>query len=124
MTIAFSDVLKSYLDLPKQEINLYQNINNIHSAKVCLTVQNFRKKYPIFVFSKRGPLYFFQKMAENQKKLPKSVKNIHREYPYLFSEKFAISMKISRRPPSLYFQRGVPYLLYCYIPMWIFLCEL
>ena len=36
MTIAFPDVLKSYLDLPKQEINLYQYINNIHSAKVCL----------------------------------------------------------------------------------------
>ena len=41
MIIAFPDVLKSYLDLPKLEINLYQNINNIHSAKVCLTVQNF-----------------------------------------------------------------------------------
>ena len=85
MIIAFPDVLKSYLDLPKQEINLYQNINNIHSAKVCLSVQNFSEnilrpllkiftgstlayfskslqfprkypKTPLFVFSKRGPL--------------------------------------------------------------------
>ena len=95
MTIAFPDVLKSYLDLPKQEINLYQNINNIHSAKVCLTVQNFSKSILYLYFQRGVPCIFSKKWQKNQKKLPKSVKNIHREYPYLFSEKFAISTKIS-----------------------------
>ena len=98
MTIAFPDVLKSYLDLPKQEINLYQNINNIHSAKVCLTVQNFSENIlrpPSLYFQRGVPCIFSEKWQKNQKRLPKSVKNIHTEYPYLFSEKFAISMKIS-----------------------------
>ena len=98
MTIAFPDVFKSYLDLPKQEINLYQNINNIHSAKVCLTVQNFSENIlrpPSLYFQRGVPCIFSKKWQKNQKKLPKSVKNIHREYAYLFSEKFAISSKIS-----------------------------
>ena len=50
----------------------------------------FQRKYhktPLFVFSKRGPLYIFWKCQKNQKRLPKSVENIHREYPYLFSRK-------------------------------------
>jgi hypothetical protein len=58
----------------------------------------FQRKYPktpLFVFSKRVPCISSKKWQKNQKKLPKSVKNIHREYPYLFSEKFAISTKIS-----------------------------
>ena len=57
----------------------------------------FQRKYhktPLFVFSKRGPLYIFRKCQKNQKRLPKSVENIHREYPYLFSEKVTISAKI------------------------------
>ena len=60
MTIAFPDVLKSYLDLSKQEINLYQNINNIHSAKVCLTVQNFSENIlrPPSLYFQRGSLTY------------------------------------------------------------------
>ena len=75
MTIAFPDVLKSYLDLPKQEINLYQNINNIHSAKVCLTVQNFAENIlrPPFCIIKEGSLVFFPK---NGRKIKRDFHNL------------------------------------------------
>ena len=75
MTIAFPDVLKSYLDLPKQEINLYQNINNIHSAKVCLTIQNFSEnilKPPLYIF-KEWSLVFFPK---NGRKIKRDFQNL------------------------------------------------
>ena len=75
MTIAFPDVLKSYLDLPKQEINLYQNINNIHSAKVCLTVQNFSENIlrPPSLYFQRGSLVFFPK---NGRKIKRNFQNL------------------------------------------------
>ena len=44
----------------------------------------FQRKYPktpLFIFSKRGPLYFSEEWQKNQKRLPKSVENIHREDP-------------------------------------------
>ena len=97
MTIAFPDVLKSYLDLPKQEINLYQNINNIHSAKVCLTVQNFSENIlrpPSLYFQRGVPCIFSEKMEEKSKETSKLCLKYSQGVP-LPIEKFAISMKIS-----------------------------
>ena len=124
MTIAFPYVLKSYLDLPKQEINLYQNINNIHSAKVCLTVQNFSENIlrPPSLYFQRGSLVFFPK---NGRKIKRNFQNLLKIFTALpIFRKVCNFLENILRPPSLYFQRGVPYLLYCYIPMGILLCEL
>ena len=96
MTIAFPDVLKSYLDLPKQEINLYQNINNIHSAKVCLTVQNFSENIPLCIF-KEGSLVFFPK---NGRKIKRYFQNLLKIFTY-----FPKSLQFPRKypkTPSLY----------------------
>ena len=99
MTIAFTDVLKSYLDLPKQEINLYQNINNIHSAKVCLTVQNFSENIlrPPSLYFQRGSLVFFPK---NGRKIKRNFQNLLKIFTGSTLTYFPKSLQFPRKYPK------------------------
>ena len=103
MIIAFPDVLKSYLDLPKLEINLYQNINNIHSAKVCLTVQNFSENIlrpPSLYFQRGVPCIF----SENVRKIKRDFQNLLKIFTGSTLTYFPKMLQFLRK-----FSKGVPF---------------
>ena len=125
MTIAIPDVLKSYLDLPKQEINLYQNINNIHSAKVCLTVQNFSEKIlrPPSLYFQRGVPCIFPK---NGRKIKRDFQNLLKIFTgstlTYFSKSLQFPRKYPKTPLFVFSKRGPLPIVLLHSNVYSFMC--